>query len=1041
MKHNFHKKLLSIILTAMLILATIPFSCISVLAEEANATVLYASQISNGTHLTLDSDTELIMDKELYIKSITGDYNLTVTGSESLNITNAERTIEVHDFICHAPLIVTSTSEKYDEPTIKVFRFSVYGSKLVIYGNYPLDATYITIKSKAVNIRALKECGMTAFYDTYINCETMEINSENTAIRSRNCVTVIASKYCIINSNMDGIATSVSLMPDNNIYLGGRIIINAERFGLSTNNGSIYSKGSPSGDARQLPALEQLHITADEPISAEGAINLRCADAKITATGKDEPAIEGSSTYLGGVYDIKTNGGHGVFGQRGISHFYSGYFKMSGPKGDYSAVKCIELKIDEGLSVHTPQGATYDSEGIYDSNGNPAKEVEIYSIMDSMEIEMHKPVAGMKPVSDIRVLIGAFPLPSNCRLSEIKWYENDNRMTEGMVFKAGKEYRAEVVIYTTNYLCFPSGYMGKVNGKKVGTGLSDHNTTIHLRPNFGTCPKAVEEVALNIAAPVENEKPSTAVTASSSAYYVPTNSVKWEVFSSDIQTYTPMVTSTFIGARHYKVSFDVVANSGYGFPVELINPYDFDSCVTATVNGKPAYVYAVEEASTSKIRVSMLFGECNATIIRNIRIEVTPPKAGEHPDYTARALGTGYSINTNKNSYYDAYWANQKWYYVKNGVSWWDVTNGGYDYVYDKDVFLPDHKYQCEVYVKTDAGYEFLMNTKTDPPTVPSVIVNGNPGDYTTLYGSGLNFEQEVKYVFNCSEQTLSKVGVIELSQPIAGGTPDYVATTLAPHLYEVTKITWYDALGEELPANATFIAGMVYRVYVQIETNIVVDNNIDYRVAYFDCFTGKTKTSLNGVELEMINSKDANKEDLEEYFNHAYYTFANKPINLCYTFKPAPRPAIGDITVSGTATSFGSNTNDVTIQLIKSGEPEASYETVVKGKTAEYSIEGVSAGTYTLKVSKNNHVTREYTVVVGNSSVIQDVKICLLGDVNMDGKISILDAIMVQKVSLSSMSLDDYQIKLASVRGKSSPGVLDAILIQKYALGLIDKF
>lgn len=52
MKNNFFKKLLSIILTAMLILATIPFSCISVLAEEAGVPVLYASQISNNTHLT-----------------------------------------------------------------------------------------------------------------------------------------------------------------------------------------------------------------------------------------------------------------------------------------------------------------------------------------------------------------------------------------------------------------------------------------------------------------------------------------------------------------------------------------------------------------------------------------------------------------------------------------------------------------------------------------------------------------------------------------------------------------------------------------------------------------------------------------------------------------------------------------------------------------------------------------------------------------------------------------------------------------------------
>lgn len=840
MKNNFYKKLLSIILTAMLILATIPFSCISVLAENAEATVLYASKISNNTHLTLNSDTELIMDKELYIKSITGEYNITITGSEPLNITNAERTIEVNEFICSAPILVTSTSETYEEAAISVDYFEASGPELVLYGNYPLLSENVNITAKDVNIRALKYSGIDARGFIHITSETFVVNSVDTALKARKDIRLVATRYAEINSNGNGIETTSGFSYENaHVYLGGRITINAELNGIVTKNGSIHAN-----PAYKISALEQLYITASTPINMNGIVDLKCPDVKLTATGKNNTGINANSVYLEGVYNIKTNGGYGVKASYDIQ-FNKGYYIISGAEDGYAAVLTSgeyndNLEINEELTVCVPENATYDRLSIYDSNGNPAKEVEIYGIMDSMEIEMHKPVAGMKPVSDIRVLIGAFPLPSNCRLSEIKWYENDNRMTEGMVFKAGKEYRAEVVIYTTNYLCFPSGYMGKVNGKSVSTGLSNHNTTIHLRPNFGTCPEAVEEVALNIAAPVETEKPSTAVTASSSAYYVPTNSVKWEVFSSDIQTYTPMVTSTFIGARHYKVSFDVVANSGYGFPVELINPYDFDSCVTATVNGKPAYVYAVEEASTSKIRVSMDFGECNATIIRNIRIEVTPPKAGEHPDYTARVLGTGYSINTSKNSYYDAYWANQKWYYVKNGVSWWDVTDGGYEYVYDKDVFLPDHKYQCEVYVKTDDGYEFLMNTKTDPPTVPSVIVNGNPGDYTTLYGSGLNFEQEVKYVFNCSEQTLSKVGVIELSQPIAGGTPDYVATTLAPHLYEVTKITWYDALGEELPANTTFIAGMVYRVDVQIETNIVVDNNIDYRVAYFDCLLSK---------------------------------------------------------------------------------------------------------------------------------------------------------------------------------------------------------
>ena len=1028
MKNNFYKKLLSIILTAMLILATIPFSCISVLAEGAGVTVLYASQISNNTHLTLDSDTELIMDKELYIKSITGKYNITITGSETLNITNTGRTIEVNEFICSAPLIVTSTSETYEEAAISVDYFEASGPELVLYGNYPLLSKNVNITAKDVNIRALKYSGIVASGFIHIASETFVVNSVDTALKASKDIRLVATRYAEINSNGNGIETTSGFSYDNaHVYLGGRITINAELNGIVTSNGSIYAN-----PAYNISALEQLYITASTPINMNGIVDLKCPDAKITATGNDEPAIKGTSTYLGGVYDIKTNGGHGVFGRLATSHFYSGYFKMSGPKGDYSAVKCIKLTIDEGLSVHTPQGATYDSEGIYDSNGNPAKEVEIYGIMDSMEIEMHKPVAGMKPVSDIRALVGVLPLPSNCRLSEIKWYENDNRMTEDMVFTAGNTYSAEVVIYTTNYFRFPGGYMGKVNGKSVSTGLSNHNMTIHLRPNFGTCPKAIEEVALNIAAPVDGEKPATAVTDSSSAYYVPANSVEWEVFSSQTQLYNPMsTTSTFIGGRHYKVSFDVVANSGYAFPVELVKAYEINSCVTATVNGKPAYVYAVEEASTSKIRVSMDFGECNDTIIEYIRIEVTPPKAGEHPDYTARVLGTGYSINTSKNSYYDASWANQKWYYVKNGVSWWDVTDGGYKEVYDKDVFLPDHKYQCEVHVKTDDGYEFLMNTKTEPPTVPYVIVNGNPGAHTTLYGSGLNFEQEVKYVFNCSRQSLSEVGVIELSQPLAGGTPDYIATTLAPHLYDIKSITWYDALGEELPANATFIAGMVYRVAVKIEP-------IEVQGKKAASFNSNAEASLNGNQLDMISYSNANKEDVEELFSHAYYE-NNQSIYLYYTFKPAPRPAAG-YTVSGTATSFGSNTDDVTIQLIKSGASEASYETVVKGKIASYSIEGVAPGTYTMKVMKQNHVAREYTVTVSTENVTQDVKLCLKGDANGSGTVDIEDAMLVFYHVAKKSYLGGEGLAACDTNADGTVDIEDAMTVFYFVAKKIDK-
>ena len=56
----------------------------------------------------------------------------------------------------------------------------------------------------------------------------------------------------------------------------------------------------------------------------------------------------------------------------------------------------------------------------------------------------------------------------------------------------------------------------------------------------------------------------------------------------------------------------------------------------------------------------------------------------------------------------------------------------------------------------------------------------------------------------------------------------------------------------------------------------------------------------------------------------------------------------------------------------------------------------GVAAGTYTLKVSKANHTTSEYTVIVGNNSFIQNVELWLFGDCNVDGTINAKDAVLL---------------------------------------------
>ena len=129
--------------------------------------------------------------------------------------------------------------------------------------------------------------------------------------------------------------------------------------------------------------------------------------------------------------------------------------------------------------------------------------------------------------------------------------------------------------------------------------------------------------------------------------------------------------------------------------------------------------------------------------------------------------------------------------------------------------------------------------------------------------------------------------------------------------------------------------------------------------------------------------------------------------------------------TVSGTATSFGSNTDNVILQLIAEGFSEADYEVFVKGNSAAYSIEGVAPGTYTMKVMKKNHVTREYTVTVGAENVTQDVEIWLLGDVNGDGTINAKDKkIIYGHINDSSTELTGYIFDVGDV---NKDGVINA--------------
>ena len=140
--------------------------------------------------------------------------------------------------------------------------------------------------------------------------------------------------------------------------------------------------------------------------------------------------------------------------------------------------------------------------------------------------------------------------------------------------------------------------------------------------------------------------------------------------------------------------------------------------------------------------------------------------------------------------------------------------------------------------------------------------------------------------------------------------------------------------------------------------------------------------------------------------------------------------------------TSLGSNTDPVTLQLIRSGSSEPAYETVVSGNTAAYSVYCVQPGTYTLKAVKAGHITAEYTLTVGES-VKQNVTMFLEtpsdvpGDVNGDGLVTLKDILLLRKIVAGVETLPDSYLANADVNGDGYVTLKDILLLRKVVAGI----
>ncbi len=147
-----------------------------------------------------------------------------------------------------------------------------------------------------------------------------------------------------------------------------------------------------------------------------------------------------------------------------------------------------------------------------------------------------------------------------------------------------------------------------------------------------------------------------------------------------------------------------------------------------------------------------------------------------------------------------------------------------------------------------------------------------------------------------------------------------------------------------------------------------------------------------------------------------------------------------GEVTsgIAGTVKSFSSDStedNTTTIQLMDvSGNVIA--QTTVTANSDSYTLTDVSAGDYTVQVSEEDHVTREYSVTVGNEMVTLNVEVWLLGDVNGDGDVTVKDKKVIFNHMEGTSTLADYAFAVGDVDGNGDIVAKDKKMIYNHIEG-----
>lgn len=141
----------------------------------------------------------------------------------------------------------------------------------------------------------------------------------------------------------------------------------------------------------------------------------------------------------------------------------------------------------------------------------------------------------------------------------------------------------------------------------------------------------------------------------------------------------------------------------------------------------------------------------------------------------------------------------------------------------------------------------------------------------------------------------------------------------------------------------------------------------------------------------------------------------------------------VGSILTGNLTSLFTEGNNDVT--LVLSDKTGVVSEISISGNSYEFN--SVAPGEYTLIVEKENHATRTYTITVGDEDVDFDVKLHLLGDIDGNGSVNMMDYLKAKQHSQGQNKLEGYAFECADVSGDNKVNMMDYLKLKQHAQGI----